>query len=139
MLFLESPKFSMLGSSLSSRMDTYCSASIHPSISTNIPTPFWPMHFQTIKKPSPSFTIHCSIKACLLFFHTYILPFDLILLIFVSSDHITLVQSSIVQFLYLRAKSTLLFPCLLDNRGFLLLTIALKIQPCEHCEQFGQR
>ena len=40
MLSLESAEFSMLGSGLSSRMNTYCSVSIHPSISTSILTSF---------------------------------------------------------------------------------------------------
>ena len=45
---------------------------------------------------------------------------------FVSSNQITLVQSSTVQFLYLRAKSNLLFLCLTDKRGFFFLTTAFK-------------
>jgi len=121
MLSSEILEFSMLESRLSSRMNTYCSASIHSSTPASIPTPFQPMHPITIKK-SP-FSLFCT--SAPFFFHIYILSSDPMLLIFVSSDQITLVQSSIVQFLYLRANSSLLLFYCRQERLF-LFDIAFK-------------
>src|SRR5437660_3014063 len=121
------PEFSIVGSRLSSKMETYCSAFILPSTSARIPTPFQPMHPQTIKEPPPNFTVPCTSLSCMAFpatFHTYFLPSDPILLILVSSDQITLVQSSTVHCWCLRAKASLCCLCLTDKSGFFFLTTA---------------
>jgi hypothetical protein len=94
------PKFPMLESILSSKMNTYYSAFILPFTSASIPTPFQLMHSKTIQEPPPNFTFpwtFLSYRGSPLFFHTSIHPFDPILLLFVLSDQITLVQSSTVQ------------------------------------------
>src|SRR6266568_3337533 len=110
-------------------METYCSAFILPSTSARIPTSFQLMHPQTIKEPPPNFTVPWTSLSCKGFpanFHTYFLPSDPILLILVSSDQMTLVQSSTVQCWCLRAKASLYCLCFTDKSGFFFLTTALR-------------
>ena len=66
-------------------------------------------------------------KGLPVFFHVYILPFDPILLSFVLSDQISLVQFIIVQFLHLGAKYSLLFLYLINKRGFFFMPYSLKM------------
>jgi len=108
-------------------MATYCSASILPSTSLKTPTPFHPIHPQTISEPPPNLTVPLTsleISPSPFFFHTYSCPSDPILLILVSSDHITLLQSSTVQCWYLRAKANLFFLWPVESNGFFFFTTA---------------
>ncbi|KAG2353107.1 hypothetical protein BDR07DRAFT_1434463 [Suillus spraguei] len=94
------PDSAKLGSKWSFKMSTYCSAFIFPSTSASIPTPFHPIQPHTIKEPPPNLTVpltSLSVRPSPFFFHTYTFPSDPILLILVSSDHITRFQSSTVQ------------------------------------------
>jgi len=74
----------------------------HSCTSTSFPTPFQPIDPQTIRWfPPPCLTVGAVVQSDCgspHFFQTYTFPSDPILLIFVSSVHNTLFQSSIVQF-----------------------------------------
>src|SRR5882672_1589475 len=97
----EIPDSSILGSKWFFKMSTYWSAFILPSTSASCPTPFQPIHPHTMMFPPPNLTVPCtslSIKPSPTFFHTHYFPSDPILLILVSSDQMTLFQSSTVQF-----------------------------------------
>src|SRR5437588_3232371 len=123
----EIPDSSMLCSNPCSKMATYCSASILLSTSLRTPTPFHLMQSHIISEPPPNLTVPLTSLAFSpspLFFHTYSCPSDPILLILVSSDHITLFQSSTVQCWYLRAKANLLLLLPLESRGFFFFTTA---------------
>src|SRR6267154_588040 len=102
-------------------------ASIFPSTSISIPTPFQPIHPHTIRLfPPPCLTVGVVVRSEMdspFCFHTYNFPSDPILFIFVSSDHKTLFQSSTVQFSCLFAKP-LLTMSLLQHRHFLLCSRA---------------
>ena len=115
----------MLCSNPCSQMATYCSASILSSTSLKIHIPFHPMQPYTISEPPPNLTVSwtsLAISPSSFLFHTYSCPSDPILLILVSSDHITLFQSSTVLYLYLRAKANLLFLWPLERSGFFFFT-----------------
>src|SRR6266850_834357 len=117
-----------LGSMWSSKMDTYWSASIFPSTSARWPTPFHPIQPHTMMFPPPNLTVPCtslSISPSPACFHTHSLPSDPNLLILVSSDQITLFQSSTVHSLYFWAKANLAFLCLPLSKGFFFFTTAL--------------
>ena len=121
--------FFLLLSKFSSKMSTYCFASILPSTSANTPTPFHPIHSHTIRFPAPNLTagvVVLSESGSPFFFHTYWCPSDPNLLILVSSDQITLFQSSTVYFLYFSAMYSLCFLWAAVRRGFLALITALK-------------
>src|SRR3979490_2092297 len=75
--------------------------------------------------PPPHFTVPCtslSISPSPACFHTYCFPSDPILLILVTSDQITLFQSSTVHSLCLRAKANHFFLCTAVSNGFFLVT-----------------
>src|SRR5215471_8960260 len=98
----------MLSRRLLSNMSTYCFPSILPSISAIFPTPSQPMQPHTMIFPPPNFTVCCmsfSPTVSPFLFHTYCCPSDPYLLILVSSDHITLFQSSMVHSLYFKANA----------------------------------
>ena len=95
--------FSKLSTTPSSKFLQYYTASIFPSTSVSFPTPFQPMHPHTMRLFPPCLTVGVVVlskSGVPLSFQLYTLPFDPILLIFVSSDHRTLFQSSTVQFSY---------------------------------------
>src|SRR3979490_137656 len=100
-LSLAISKLSMLSSTPSSKISQYCTASMFSCTSISFPTPFQPIHPQTIKLfPPPCLTVGVVVlpdtgSPCC--FQTYPFPSDPILLIFVSSVHNSL-QSSKVQF-----------------------------------------
>src|SRR6266550_6640292 len=78
-------KLSKLSSTPSSKMSQYCSAFMFPCTSISFPTPFQPIHPQTIRLfPPPCLTVGVVVQSdtgsphC---FHTYIFPSDPILLI----------------------------------------------------------
>ena len=83
------------------------------------------MHPHIIKLPPPNLTvpsITLSPKPSPMSFHTYFLPSDPNLLILVSSDNITLFQSSKVHSACLSANSSLAFLCWGRRRGCFHLT-----------------
>src|SRR5882757_3505884 len=109
-------------------MDTKWSASIFPSISASWQTPFHPIHPHTIIFPHPNFTLPgttLSINPSPFCFQTHCLPSDPNLLILVSSDQITLFQSSTVHSLCFKAKANLCCLCLTLRKGFFFFTTAL--------------
>src|SRR5882757_5716130 len=76
------------------------SPSILPSILHAYPTPSHSMHPHTITDPPPNLRVPptcLSLSPSPAFFQAHFLPSDPSLLIFVSSDHTTLFQSSTVQ------------------------------------------
>src|SRR6201999_3551389 len=82
--------------------------------------PHHPIQPHIIKLPPPNFRVPCtslSLSLSPLSFHTHFLPSDPRQLILVSSNQITLFQSSIVQFSWARAKSILAFLWLLESKG----------------------
>src|SRR3979490_623497 len=97
-LILSHLQLSMLSSSPSSKISQYCTASMFPCTSISAPPPFQPIPPQTIKLfTPPCFTVGVVVLSdtgspCC--FQTYTFPYDPILLIFVSSVHNTLFQSS---------------------------------------------
>src|SRR5882757_4409360 len=108
-------------------MSTYWSASILPSTSASCPTPFQPIHPHTMMFPPPNFTVpwtSLSINPSPTCFHTHCFPSDPILLILVSSDQITLFQSSTVHSLCLKAKANLFFLCATVSNGFFFFVTA---------------
>ena len=123
------PESSMLCNNSPSKMATYCSASIHPSISLKTPTPFHPIQPHTMSNPPPNLTvpwISLEDSPFPFLFHTYSCPSVPILLILVSSDQRSPFQSSIVQCWYLRAKTNLFFLWETERRGFFFFTTAFR-------------
>src|SRR6266850_5470287 len=117
----EIPHSFRLGSMWSSKMDTYWSASIFPSTSARWPTPFHPIQPHTMMFPPPNLTVPCtslSISPSPACFHTHSLPSDPNLLLLVSSDEITLFQSSTVPPYTSGQRPTLLFYALHAARAF---------------------
>src|SRR5258705_5084322 len=85
------------------------------------------MHPHTIIDPPPNFRVPptcLSLSPSPAFCQAHFLPSDPSLLIFVSSDHTTLFQSSTVQCWCSRAKSILSFLWLCERSGFFFLTTA---------------
>src|SRR3979490_1148151 len=124
----EIPDSFRLGSKRSSKIASACAASILPSISASFPTPFQLIQPHTMIFPLPRFTVPCaslSISPSPACFHTHCFPSDPILLILVSSDQITLFQSSTVHSLCLRAKLTRFFLCTAVSNGFFFFVTAL--------------
>src|SRR6266852_4211585 len=122
------PLSSMLGTKWSSKMATYWSPSILPSTSASCPTPSQPIHPHIIIFPPPNFTVPCTsleINPSPTCFHTHCFPSDPILLILVSSDQITLFQSSTVHSLYFKAKAKHFFLCIALSNGFFFFVTAL--------------
>src|ERR1700742_202979 len=123
------PDFHRLESQWSPKMSTYWSASILPSTSASSPTPFQPIQPHTMMFPPPNLTVPWTSllispsPAC---FHTHCFPSDPILLILVSSDHITFFQSSTVHSLYFRAKANRFRLCAAVSNGFFFFVTALK-------------
>ena len=108
-------------------MLTKRSASILPSILAAYPGPSQTIQPQIIREPPPNLTIPCtslSVNPSSGFFHTHFFPSDLKQLILVSSDHITLFQSSTVQSLCASAKSILSLLCFLERKGCFCLVTA---------------
>ena len=92
--------FSKLSTTPSSKILQYYTAFIVPSTSVSFPTPFQLMHPHTMRLfPPPCLTVDVVVLSeSGVPFSFYTLPSDPILLIFISSDHRTLFQSSTVQF-----------------------------------------
>src|SRR3979490_3318546 len=101
-LSLALSKLSMLSSTPSSKISQYCTASMFPCTFISFPTPFQPIHPQTIKLFSPPCltvgVVGLSDTGSPCCFQTYTFQSDPILLIFVSSVHNTLFQTSKVHF-----------------------------------------
>src|ERR1700724_1134771 len=119
---------SMLGRRLFSKISTYWVVCILPSTSASLPTPSQPIQPHTMMFPPPNFTVPCtsrSISPCPACFPTHCFPSDPYLLILVSSDQITLFQSSTVQFWYFIAKARRFFLCTAVSSGFFFFVTAL--------------
>jgi len=89
-------------------MDTYWSASILPSTSVTLPTPFQPIQPHTMMFPPSNVTVpwtSLSINLSTTCFHINYSPYDPILLTLVSPDQIALFQPSTEHWLCLRAKA----------------------------------
>src|ERR1700724_2967629 len=119
---------SMLGSRLDSKMSTYWSAFILPSTSASCPTPSQPIQPHTMMFPPPNLTvpwISLLINPSPTCFHTHCFPSDPSLLILVSSDQITLFQSSTVHSLCFKAKAKRFCLCFAVSKGFFFFVTAL--------------
>src|SRR5215813_630530 len=122
------PDSSKLDSKWLSKMFTYWSAFIFPSTSTSCPTPFHPIQPHTIIFPPPNLTVPWTsllINLCPTCFHTHFFPSDPNLLTLVSSDQITLFQSSTVHSLYFKAKANHFLLWAAVSNGFFFFVTAL--------------
>ena len=122
----------MLDSKLFSKMSIYCSAFIFPSTSASLLIPSQPSQPHTMIFHPPNLTVpwtSLSINPSPVFFHTHCLPSDAILLVLVSSDQITLFQSSTVHSLYFKAKFKHFFLCIALSNGFFFFITALETFP----------
>ena len=122
----------MVGKRPSCRIVRYWCWSIVPSIRIEIPTPWAVMQPHIISDPPPNFTVSLIWRGLRVLFsgiQHQLRPSEPNLLIFVSSDHITLFQSSVVQFSCLLAKASRSLRFFLDNMGFFFFSAALSPPP----------
>lgn len=128
------PHHSKLFSSSSFKMSTWSLKSMLPSILVAYPIPFHDIHPHILILPPPNFKVPWTVLLLSLspfFFYTHFLPSDLIQLILVSSDQMTLFQSSRVSSLCCITKSIPALQCFLVSTGHLTFTAGIRPARCQ--------
>ena len=98
---------SIVGTRKLSKISKYCLESIRPTIRPIPPIPYHDIHPHIIRLPPPNFRVSSIASGCKFFgplTQEYLIPSLFSLFILVSSDQITLFQSSFVQFSWHKAQ-----------------------------------